>query len=242
MEDQLLIVVLCEAEDTCGLWLAIEIAQRGFKVDVIMPDELVVGSRFSLNITKDYNVASIQLADGRVIEGENLAGVINRMERFPRPALGAASDEEVIYAAEEVRAATVAWFAALDCPVLNIPTPYSPMGLSAYESTWRHHADRLGVRTASLTMSVDQDTIQQTDLTIVVIGETVLAAEDNPVPVSVLETCLNLTHATGFKLLGIEFCRSLSGDWELLRVDMKPNLMDFGPQVIDAILAVMDCR
>ena len=237
-----MIVVLCEPEDTCGLWLAAEIARRGCEVDVVMPDELVVGSRFSLKITKDYDVVSVQLTDGRVVDGESLTGVINRMERFPRPALDAASDQEVIYAAEEARAATVAWFAALECPVLNAPTPYSPAGLSAYESTWRHHAGRLGVRAASLTMSVDQDTIQPADLTVVVIGETVLTSEDYSVPVSALETCLNLSHVTGFKLLGIEFCRSLSGNWELLRVDMKPNLMDFGPQVIDAILAVMDCR
>lgn len=237
-----MILVLCEPEDTCGLWLAAEFARRGCKVDLVMPDELAVSSRLSLVISKERDRATIHLADGRIIDGDSLAGVINRMERFPRPLLSSASDRDVIYASEEIRAATVAWFAALNCPVLNAPTPYSALGVSASDVFWRHRAEVLGIRAASITLGVEHVVDQQADLSVVVIGETVLAVRDKPVPTSILKASVDLVHATGYNLLGLEFSASAPEEWEFLRTHMMPNLMEFGPKVIDAILAVMEYK
>lgn len=207
-----------------------------------MPDELAVGSRFSLRIAKERDTAVMQLADGRIFHGDMLSGVVNRMERFPRPSLNDASDLDVIYASEEMRAATVAWFAALTCPVLNPPTPYSAFGMTAHESIWRHRADALGVRVASLTLDAEQHGDQQADFHAVVIGETVLAMDDDPLPVSIVEASIALAHATGFNLIGLDFGTGTSGEWEFLRADIMPNLMRFGSRAIDAILAVIEGR
>lgn len=234
-----MILVLCEPEDTCGLWLTAELNQRGCETTLVMPDEFAIGSRFSLKVLEEGDIATVQLSDGRIIDSSNLTGVINRMENFPRPSLINVSDSDVIYACEEMRAATVAWFASLNCPILNSPTPYSAIGFTAHEAVWRHRVEGYGIRSAPLIMGGENEVDQYPDISVVAIGETVLAMEENSAPNSIIEASTRLLYATGFNLLGLDFSKNSSGEWEFLRVHMMPNLIPFGSRVVDTILTLM---
>jgi hypothetical protein len=41
----------------------------------------------------------------------------------------------------------------------------------------------------------------------------------------------------GFRLLGLDFNISGSGEWEFLRAHVMPDLMSIGPTSVDALLA-----
>ncbi|MFT5701125.1 MAG: hypothetical protein ACI8ZB_004014 [Desulforhopalus sp.] len=237
-----MILVICEPEDTCGLWLVTEISKRGCAVEHVLPDELVVGARFSVRVANQHDIVSADLADGRRIDGSTLVGVINRMHDFPSPMYNGTSDRDTVYASEEVRAAVVAWFAGLPCPVLNTPTPYSAIGLMVHESLWRQRANMLGLRVATLKVEQEAFTSQPKNYSVVVVGETVLTAEEKPVPLSMSEASIALSHSMGLRLVELEFNIKTSGEWEFLRACLTPDLTSLGPTVLDALLRELEER
>lgn len=234
-----MILVICEPEDTCGLWLVTEIARRGCSVEHIFPDELAIGSQLSVRVANQHDMVEVRLVDGRYFNGAALFGVINRMNCFPHPALNGVSDRDEVYANEEMRAATVAWFAALPCPVLNPPSPYSAYGMMMHESLWRQRASVLGIRTPALKVASDALVSQPANFSIVVVGQTVLTAGEQPAPPSVSEASIALAQSMGFRLLGLDFNIGPSGEWELVRAQVMPNLMSIGPTSVDALLGEM---
>lgn len=237
-----MILVICEPEDTCGLWLVTEISKRGCAVEHVLPDELVVGARLSVRVSNQHDIVRMDLADGRHIDGSALIGVINRMHDFPRPMFNGTSDRDIVYAGEEIRAAIVAWFAGLPCPVLNAPTPYSAIGLIVHESLWRQRANMLGLSVATLRVDQGAFSHQPKNYSVVVIGETVLTAEDKPVSMSMSEASIALSHSMGLRLVELEFNINTSGEWEFLRACLTPDLMSLGPTVLDALLREMEER
>ena len=234
-----MILVICEPEDTCGLWLVTEIAKRGWPVEHILPDEFMIGSRLSLRVSNRHSSVELGLADGRSFSESAIRGVINRMTGFPRPAFHETADQDMIYAGEEMRAATVAWLAGLSCPVLNLPTPYSASGMLMHESRWRQWAGRYGIRTAALKVDADNLMSQPSDCSVVVIGETVFSADQQPAPATIYESSILLAQTMGVRLLGLYFHINMSGEWEFLRANEMPDLLSIGSKSIDALLVEM---
>ena len=235
-----MILVICEPEDICGLWLVNEIRRRGREVEHVLPDELAIGSRLSLHVSSQHDLAEAELADGRRIIGSDLIGVINRMTSFPRPVFDGISDRDVVYIGEELRAAVVAWFAGLPCPVLNRPTPYSAPGLVMHESSWRRYAMMLGIETATLKLDANGFEIQPANFSVAVIGNKVFATEENTVQASISDASKRLARALGIRLLGVDFNVSTTGEWEFLRAHTLPDVMLFGTDTVDAFLTEME--
>jgi hypothetical protein len=140
-----MIVILCEPDDHSGLWLASELEPREKVARIVLPEKLIVGSQLSLRIDEQAVDAAVRQADGRVIDGKSVAAIVNRMQHFPVPVLQDASNPDLVYAAEEDRAAIVAWSFALDCPVLFPPPPYGAARENASDIVWRCRATALGI-------------------------------------------------------------------------------------------------
>lgn len=144
-----MIHIFCSPEDEAAVWLAEELRERGSSVTVSLPEELVINSRLSLEIGNDFLRPSVILASGITITPEKSTAIIIRMTQFPLPALTGASDNDLVYASEEVRATLVGWFSAWKCMTIGRPDPYTPWGDGASEDEWRIMAMNSNISIAS---------------------------------------------------------------------------------------------
>ncbi|MGV6852615.1 MAG: hypothetical protein ACWA5R_10630 [bacterium] len=141
-----MIHVFCDSEDVAALWLATELRKHGCSVTVSLPEELIVDSCISLELGDGTPRPYAELGSGISITPETSTAIIVRMSKFPLPALPNASDNDYVYATEEIRAALVGWFAAWECPVIGRPDPYTPWGDGASEDEWRIMALHSNIR------------------------------------------------------------------------------------------------
>ncbi len=140
-----MIHIFCEPDDAAALWLAAVLSARGAPVSVSLPEELIIGSRLNLEVGDGPPHPTIALASGITLSPEETTGIVARMVAFPLPELPNACDLDLVYAAEEARAALVAWFAAWACPIIGRPDPYTPWGDGTAAGEWRVIAANSGV-------------------------------------------------------------------------------------------------
>ncbi len=141
-----MIYVLGEPEDVDVLWLAVSLRARGCEVDVVLPQELMVGSSFTCRIDPVTARGKVRLADGRVIEPSSTALVVNRILDVPATA-GEQAPADAHFVTEEWRAALAAWLRTMTCPVLNPPRAASLGGPQLPVAAWRDVAHAFGLAT-----------------------------------------------------------------------------------------------
>lgn len=139
-----MVLLLCPPDDAHALWLAARLRARGREVELVLPEELLIGSRLQLRVASEGLDSEARLARG-VLLPHRCEGVINRLQALPplRAASGRAAD--AAYLEEEWRAAIVAWLAALDGEVLNRPTGVSLCGPRFADAHWRWLATQSGL-------------------------------------------------------------------------------------------------
>jgi len=139
-----MVLLLCPPEDSHALWLAARLRALGREVELVLPEELLIGSRLELRVASEAVAGELALARGPVL-AQRCEGVINRLQALPllRAESGRAAD--AAYLEEEWRAAIVAWLAALEGAVLNRPTGVSLCGPCFADAHWRWLATRFGL-------------------------------------------------------------------------------------------------
>lgn len=231
-------VVICEPEDTSGLWLATELENRGISAPVILPDELIVGSELSLQFGSTLKRANVKFPSGTSIESGSATTVINRMIRFPVPILPDGSDEDRIYSAEEARAAVVAWFSVLDCQVLQRPTPYDPTGYSASDLIWRCRAESLGIKSEPIEIGASRisPSLDGKEVTLIQIGDQVLADCRDQIPDEAIEASNRLAASYSPDFLAMRFVIDGTGNWVFTGSAPQPDLSSFGSRLVDVLI------
>ncbi|SEN95019.1 hypothetical protein [Palleronia pelagia] len=144
-----MIHIFCEPDDGPALWLAGALSERDVPVEVSLPEELLVGSRFALELGGDAPEPRLTTASGVSLSTGNVNAIVARLTSFPVPPLENGSDADLVYAAEECRASLVGWFAAWACPMIGRPAPYTPWGDDASPREWRVMAASLGLPVAA---------------------------------------------------------------------------------------------
>lgn len=139
-----MICVVCSPQDTHALWLATRLRARGRQVELVLPEELLIGSSLQLRVTTEGSESGLRLARGITLDHQ-CTGVINRLNEVPSLRSESGRPADSAYLEEEWRAAIVAWLAGLACPVLNRPTGVSLCGTMFGDAHWRYLATQVGL-------------------------------------------------------------------------------------------------
>jgi len=203
-----MIVVFCSPEDIDSLWLASEINRTGGNAKVVLPEELISGSDLRLDIMNGRATPFARLASGLELNVSDVRALIVRMTEFPSPDLGKASDQDVIYANEEMRAALVGWFAAWPCPVVGRPAPYCAFGEGSSDLRWRMWAARSGVPALDTQIGTDLTASEPTDqLELLVVGGVPFGRVEDTGVTTLTPACRVLASLQDAPMFGARFAR-----------------------------------
>ena len=121
-------LVLASTEDVAALW-AYECLRRrdGYAWGIVTREMLTFALRWEHRVSTEAVSTRVELADGSVIDTENLSGVLNRL-MLPAAAPGRYREaQDDAYAAQEFAALQTSWLHS----VSRIMNPPAPQGLCA---------------------------------------------------------------------------------------------------------------
>jgi hypothetical protein len=150
-------LVLCSSEDQSAIW-----AYQGLKQLGVAPLELVTAeslacSQWEHRLSGNDTVIRITLANGKVIDGAEVKGALNRLHGPSPYALQKAADSDREYAQAELTAFYLSWLHGLPGVVINRPTPMGLSGAWLHSSEWTLRAARAGLRTRRYRQSAGDD-------------------------------------------------------------------------------------
>ena len=231
-----MICVLCSAEDTHALWLTARLQARGRQVALVLPEELLIGSKLHLHLDTAAIECSVQLARGFALS-QQCDGIINRLDSLPPLCSVSGRSTDSAYIEEEWRAAIVAWLAALSCPVLNRPTGTSLCGTRLGDGHWRYLAGQASLPVQAWSAGpadglAEPEPERHTGLAFVVAGD-VIDPQDI-LSVRARHSVAALAATARLPLCCAEFDQS-SGEPRLLRLNPLAPFAAGGDELVAAI-------
>lgn len=232
-----MIYVLGEPEDIDVLWLVVALRARGQDVEVVLPHELMFGSKLTYRIDSAAVAWELRLGDGRVLDPDALDLVVNRLSILP-PAKDEPAPMDALFVAEEWRATLAAWLRTLTCPVLNPPRAASLAGPVLPEAAWRAIAHAFGL--SCQPWHSDGPTLRTDPVTLTCVGERCIdpheIASENT-----RRSLVAMAAHVGAPLLGATFDRATTTT-ELLGVNVFPELRTVGDALLDALVQLATQR
>ena len=141
-----MILIIADPSDTGALWLRGALGRRvAGPVRLVTPAQLAYAPSIAHRLGGPGDGFRFALADGDVLTGERLTGVVNRMVGMPFAHLAHAHPDDRAYAEGELHAFLLGWLGSLDCPMLNEPSPDCLAGPLFGEIHARHFAALAGL-------------------------------------------------------------------------------------------------
>ena len=240
--------VFCRADDLPALWAYRGLKQRGLApLEIFTPEALVYNRRLEHRLQGDRAVTHLELVDGRVLDGDRVRGVINRLDYLPVEQFRSASPEDQTYAAMEQQAIYLSWLSSLPGVMINPPGPRGLCGDVRSPAEWAWLATHAGLPV----LPFHQDEHRSGD-DYPVEGEPGISAEHwvvfdgevyGDVDSSLIDTLRNairrLAIACGLRLFGLTFSRTRTGDLRFRSASVLPDLNLGGEALLDALMAAL---
>jgi hypothetical protein len=224
--------VLCllgQPEDVDLMWLAVALRDRGHDVEVVLPEELLTGSKFSYWIDSSDTAWELTTAGGRALDPGQVSLVVNRMVAIPPPG-PTSTERDGLFVAEESRAAVVAWLRLIRCPVLNPPRATSLSGPLLSVPEWRLLAHRFGFRCLPWH---SEDAPGPRHNNVLCIGNRVFD-QSGILPPEMHAAVTAMARYVGAPLLGLTYDQATDGPI-FVDADPFPSLLPAGSNVVEAI-------
>lgn len=244
-------LVLCSANDVSAHWAYDGMKRRGLKpIEMIYAEALPFSLRWEHRVGADGVSISITLADGRLIDSDDIRGALNRVVGVPP--LPATYSPDAEYANSEIPAFFLSWMYGLPGPVLNRATAQGLCGQWRHISEWVCLASRAGLQVPAYKQS-SRDQINEAvterrlfplgtpTRTVIVMEGSVFSAD---VPPAVRESCVRLSELAGTSLLGIEFVLApqigdSGNNWIFAGATPLPDLRYGGEELLDQIALIL---
>lgn len=141
-------LVLCSSADASALWAYQGLRQLGVApLELVTAESLACANRWEHRLRGSKTEIKVTLADGRVIEGSGIRGVVNRIHAPSEVIAQRAVASDRPYAQSETLAFYLSWLHGLPGVVINRPTPFGLCGAWLHPSEWAMRACRAGLRT-----------------------------------------------------------------------------------------------
>jgi hypothetical protein len=235
-------LILCSAQDAVADWARRGLASRGLApLEVVYAEALPYSLRWEHRIGEAGAYVGFELRDGRRVTSDCLNGVLNRLTHVPTQHLSMLPDLE--YISQEMTAFSMSWLYALPCPVLNRPTAQGLCGPWLHVSEWVVLAARAGLPTPVYRHGggdyIDETKTERTlfphgtTTGAIVCGGRVFGP--HAFPREIEEGCVRLSALVSMPLLGVEFGRGESGEWQFASATPLPDLSAGGEPLLDAL-------
>lgn len=216
-------LVVCHVGDTSAVeaYRALRARAPG-RVDCVSVETLCAGLVWEHRLESHSTVFRVRLADGRLLDGEDIDSVLNRIHTVAPITAGTVARRDESYATQEFTAFFLSWLAGLKAVVVNEPTPQGlagrqrtlvewvclaqESGLPVVPGLWTAPApaDRGGVDTRSLSDFFNPGGgsrgYGRGSLWAHVVAERLV---DPPLPADVAAGCIELARRAGVALLGV---------------------------------------
>lgn len=227
-----MICVLGAPEDDDALWLAAALTQRGERVEFVLPEDLMVGSRLNFRVETQAASACLTLRDGRILDDRELELVVNRLDDLPAVG-GGCSPADAAYQQEEWRAALAAWLRIVPCPVVNPPWAASLQGPVLPSLAWRAAGAAHGLPAAPWRSGEDVQADAEL-VELICLGGRCFGAHGAALT-ALSQPLVALAASVGVPLLGASFVRD-GERWAFLDATVRPRLAAAGMPLIDALI------
>jgi hypothetical protein len=241
-------LALCTSDDRPALWAADRLRARGLSPLVVLTPELLHYSfRWQHRLRNDAAPSvEFTLADGQVIRGVEILGVLNRIAALPPSLVNRMAPEDRSYALQEWTAFHISWLSALPVPVLNVPVMQGLCGPWRHRSEWTWLAAQAGLRTApfrqdgaaeiALHATHDDRSVSRAVQSVFVVDGRVVGNGLRP---AVAAACASLGRLSRTRLLGISF--DAAGD-TFIEASPRADLRCGGEPLIAVLLEALTSR
>jgi len=244
-------LVMCSTADVSALWAYQGLKQLGLApLELVTAESLACASRWEHRLSStNTGIAStrirITLANGLVIDGSRVRGVLNRLYAPSETALQCAVPSERPYAQAEMLAFYLSWLHGMPGVVINRPTPIGLCGPWFHPSEWAVRAGRAGLKTPTFRQSARDDHRQDA---IPAASEkfarhSVIAMRHEvfgiPVPQSVAKSCRRLVSDVGTEMLGIDLSFDARGEWQFASAVSSPDLRQGGLPLLQRLAQIL---
>lgn len=214
-----MIVILCHADDAPALWLHGALRELGLNaLELVAVEQLVYSRRIVHRLDNQGDRGEIHLADGRVLRGESIRGLINRVRYLPTEHFARADPLDRAYATQELNAFMLAWLDSIAGRVINPPLAFALDGGTFQSIAVIHHAAAAGLPTKTWRGGTN---VMQAD------AEPQLPATHAPIvfdgrvfgrilPRNLRDGCVRLAALLGVPLLQIMLHHSAALDWRFV--------------------------
>lgn len=233
-----MVFVLHESGDASASWLVEGLRNRGLTVDAVSAFDLGTADTWRHGIDATGTTVEIALRDGRRFDGAEPRAIVNRLNFIPLETLRATAGADLGYAVQEMFALYLSWLNAWPATVINRPTPQGLSGNHRHPSVWATLAAKAELPACAWRQG-DGDPPDHAwawklaEATAFVVGEAVVLAD--VLPQDLADGCRALCRLADLSLIGIDFARDASGQWEMTGASPTPNVMLGGEPLISAL-------
>ena len=234
--------IFCRSDDLPALWAYRGLKLRGLaSLEIFTPEALVYNRRLEHRLLAGETVTQITLADGRLLDGARVQGVLNRINGLPVEHFRQASPEDQAYAGQEQQAIFLSWIYALPGVMINRPSPRGLGGEVRSPAEWCWLATQAGLPVLPFSQNDEQPlgfSPGDTTLQWVVLDGEVYGASAQRCQTDLRNSTKRLAELSGLRLFGLGFCTSLSDEPRFMTATTLPDLRLGGELLLDALNAV----
>jgi len=234
--------VFCRSDDLPALWAYRGLKLRGLaSLEIFTPEALVYNRRLEHRLLAGETVTQIELADGRLLNGARVQGVLNRINGLPVEHFRQAAPEDQAYARQEQQAIFLSWIYALPGVVINRPGPRGLGGEVRSPAEWCWLATQAGLPVLPFSQNDKQPMeFSPGDATFqwVVLDGEVYGASPQWCQADLRTIIKRLAELSGLRLFGLAFSTSLAGEPRFMSATTLPDLRLGGEGLLDALNAV----
>lgn len=234
-------LVLGDDGDPVGPWVADGLTRRGLGPVLSLTTGDLISAVWAHTVGDDGADFTARLADGTALEGDRIAGVVNRIGFIPPACTWELVEADRDYALHELNAFFMSWLASIRAPVLNPPSARGLAGAWRPATEWALLAARAGLPHRPLTSTEPEPipfAVPPAHTAITVDGEIV----DDGLDEETRRACLRLADLAATPLLGVEFAVDQGDALVFTGASPQPPLPVAGEAVLDALAYVLEGR
>ncbi|MEO7236316.1 MAG: hypothetical protein ABIW80_13205 [Lapillicoccus sp.] len=199
--------------------------------------EVVYSTSLRHTVASGEVTTAVRLADGTLL-GPDLRGTLNRMTWVPTEHLAGADPADRDYAQQEIYAVLTSVVHGLPGVVLGRADGRGLCGAAWRPPEWMTRAGRAGLLVSGYRSGAPARA-PAGGISLVVVGDEVVAPEGVVVPPDVVAALQRLAHEHGSGLLGVELHAERDDAWRVVAVTPVPDLTGLGDPIVAALHAAL---
>ena len=229
-------LILCHSSDAAALWLGTSMRHLGVDVEFVTVEQLVFSRRIVFRMSDAGDSGVVELAGGRLLRPEAIAGLINRVRYLPTQHFDRADPRERVYAESELSALVLAWINGVAGRAINQALPFDLGGATFPPATLFQFAAMAGLPTGGWRANADDadggTPLVSTTHAVVVFDGRLFGPL---LPRGLQDGCRGLASLLGTPLLQVELQQEVGQQWRFVSANGMADFRIGGKPLVRAL-------